>query len=121
MVDINNAEEKIEPMENVDPGAATEPVDLNDISMDKQDSDDIPENDGLELLSDEAMGQPADTAEPAHSEPTEEKGKIALEDQSEEDSLAEGLQELAEKKKLKAAEAPAEEAEQAEQAEEAEN
>jgi cell division septation protein DedD len=100
MADINNEEEKRESVENIDPGAATETVDLNDLSMDKQDPDDVPENNGIELLSDEAVEQPADTSEPEHSEPTGETGETALEDRPEENSLAEELQELAEEDEL---------------------
>ena len=96
MADMNNEDEKIEPTENIDPGATTEAVDLNDVSMEKQDLDDIPEKDGLESLTDEAVEQPMDTAEPEDSEPTEETGETALEDQSEEDPPAEEPAEVAE-------------------------
>jgi predicted nuclease with TOPRIM domain len=96
MVGMNNEEEKIEPTENIDPDATTESVEFIDVSMEKQDLDDILEKDGLESLTDEAVEQPMDTAEPEDSELTDETWETAFEAQSEEDPFAEEPAEVAE-------------------------
>jgi cell division septation protein DedD len=88
MAAMNNEDEKREPAEKKDPGAAKETFDLNDISLDTQDTDDIPEKDGPGALTDEVVEQPVDTAEPEDSEPAEETGETALEDHVWEDILA---------------------------------
>jgi len=110
MADMNNEDEKIEPTGSIDPSATTEAVDLNDVSMDKQDVDDIPEKDGRELLTDEAVEQLMDTAELEDSEPAEETGNTAVEDQIWEDFLAEEPEEVAEEEEPESLTDPPEEA-----------
>jgi cell division septation protein DedD len=84
MAYMNNEAEKIEPTEIKDYGAATEAVDLNDVSRDTQDSDDIPEEEWhASLTADdvEQLGNMAD--EPEDSEPAEEPAEVAAEEEPE--------------------------------------
>jgi hypothetical protein len=64
MADTSNDDEKIEPTESSDPGAATGTVDSNAVSMDKQGPEDIPEKDEPESLPDEVVEQPREDSEP---------------------------------------------------------